>query len=188
MTFSAIDAKRIYDQAEQLYSDSEVDAAIDTMAEKLDALLEQDESSEILALCVMTGAVILAGQLLTRLSTILRLNYLHASRYRGNTVGSDIEWLKQQESPLAGQTVVVIDDILDEGYTLKAIVENCRSAGAGRIISVVLTEKHHDRGCGFKADIVGLTVPDRYVFGYGMDYKGYLRNAPGIFAVTEAHA
>jgi hypoxanthine phosphoribosyltransferase len=84
--------------------------------------------------------------------------------------------------------VLVIDDILDEGYTLEAIVQHCRLEGARRVWTAVLAEKLHERGVDFAADFVGVTVPDRYVFGYGMDYKGYLRNAPGIYAVAERHA
>jgi hypoxanthine phosphoribosyltransferase len=82
----------------------------------------------------------------------------------------------------------VIDDILDEGLTLAAIVEHCRQEGAHRVWSAVLVEKQRQRAIEFQADFVGLTVPDRYVFGYGMDYKGYLRNARGIYAVADAHA
>jgi hypoxanthine phosphoribosyltransferase len=79
--------------------------------------------------------------------------------------------------------VLIIDDILDEGYTLEAIVKACRAEGAAWVASAVAVEKRHGRGCGYQADFVGLEVPDRYVFGYGMDYQEYLRNAPGIFAV-----
>jgi hypoxanthine phosphoribosyltransferase len=82
----------------------------------------------------------------------------------------------------------VIDDILDEGLTLAAIVARCREEGARRVWTAVLVEKQRARAVDFTADFVGLTVPDRYVFGYGMDYKGYLRNARGIYAVADRHA
>jgi hypoxanthine phosphoribosyltransferase len=83
--------------------------------------------------------------------------------------------------------VIIVDDILDEGYTLDAIAAYCREQGAREVVSVVLVRKQHDRCNGFEADIVGMTLPDQYLFGYGMDYKGYWRNAPGIFAVGEEH-
>jgi len=87
-------------------------------------------------------------------------------------------------TPLSGRVVVVVDDILDEGLTLTEILDWCRGAGAARVYSAVLVHKRHDRKPGLRrADFTGLEVPDRYVFGYGMDYRGYLRNAPGIFAV-----
>jgi hypoxanthine phosphoribosyltransferase len=96
-----------------------------------------------------------------------------------------LEWIGQPSTSIEGETVLVIDDILDEGVTLAAIVDACRQAGAKAVYSAVMVEKLHDRGVGFKADFVGLTVQDRYVFGYGMDYKGYLRNVPAIMAVPD---
>ena len=110
---------------------------------------------------------------------------MRASGSISNAFGGGIAWLKREETPLHGQSVLVIDDILDEGYTLEAIVAHCRDAGATRVVSAVLTEKIPQRGCGFRADVVGLTVPDRYVFGYGMDYHGYWRNLKGIYAVND---
>ncbi len=80
----------------------------------------------------------------------------------------------------------MVDDILDEGYTLEAIVAHCMEAGAQKVLSAVLVEKDHQRGTPFKADYVGLLAPDLYLFGYGMDYKGYWRNAAGIYAISDS--
>ncbi len=93
--------------------------------------------------------------------------------------------MRKPEFPLRGRTVLLIDDILDEGYTLEALLVACREMGAAGVFSALLCEKEHDRGADIDGDFIGLKVPDRYVFGYGMDYKGYLRNAPGIFAVAD---
>lgn len=81
--------------------------------------------------------------------------------------------------------MLIIDDILDEGHTLAAIVEYCRDAGAENVYTAVLLDKQHDRKAypGMRADFTGLDVEDRYIFGYGLDYKGYWRNAAGIFAL-----
>lgn len=186
MTVTAADALAVYRSAECLFGEQEVDAIIASMAERLDRELSDTDAGEVVALCVMTGAVILAGKLLPKVESPLLLDYVHATRYRGATTGGDLAWLKRNELPVDGRTVVLIDDILDEGYTLEAIARHCEAQGARRVITVVLAEKRHGRGCGFQADIIGLEVPDRYVFGYGMDYKGYWRNAPGIYAVVES--
>lgn len=183
-SITAAEAHRVFEESEILYDEETVEAAIDAMGRRLNELLALDQN-EKLALSVMTGAVILAGKLLPLISAPMRLDYLHATRYREATAGGKISWLKEPSDELTKRTILVIDDILDEGYTLEAVVKHCRDAGAERVITAVLTEKEHDRSCGFKADVVGLKVPDRYVFGYGMDYKGYLRNAPGIFAIPE---
>jgi len=186
MSITAAEALKVHESADCLFDTAAVEAAIGEMAGKLNHMLEGD--SNVLALCVMTGGVILAGKLLPMIEAPLLIDYIHATRYRGATSGGELAWLKRPDVQLEGRTVLVVDDILDEGYTLEAIVGHCRNEGAARVLSAVLTEKRHDRGCGYQADVVGLTLPDRYVFGYGMDYKGYLRNVPGIYAVSEEDA
>jgi hypoxanthine phosphoribosyltransferase len=168
--------------AEQLYSQEQVERALDRLAVEITGRLSGEDP---VVLSVLNGALIPTGYLLTRLHFPLRQDYIHATRYRGSTAGADLEWIGKPVTTLEGQTVLIVDDILDEGVTLTAIVEACRKAGAKAVYSAVLVEKLHDRGVGYKADFVGLTVEDRYVFGYGMDYKGYLRNTPAIMAVPK---
>lgn len=177
------DVARVLQAADCLYSNAEVDQAIVALAS---TLTKSYEALNPLLLIVMTGGFVFAGQLLTRLDFPLQVDYLHASRYRGGTSGHEIEWRIRPKIPLAGRHVLVIDDILDEGHTLHAVVADCRSAGAMSVRTAVLIEKLHDRKCDdMKPDFAGLEVPDRYVFGYGLDYHEYLRNAPGIYAVPE---
>lgn len=183
MATTADEAQAVFEQADCLYSETEVQAAIDRMAAAITAKLSQ---SDPLVLCVMTGGLLFAAQLLLRLKFPLQIDYIHATRYRGKTSGGDLQWIARPRLPLSGRTVIVLDDILDEGRTLAAILDDCRAAGAGEIYCAVLVDKQHDRRDGLaQADFSGLIVPDRYVFGYGMDYKGYLRNAAGIFAVKD---
>jgi hypoxanthine phosphoribosyltransferase len=177
-------AAAVYRDADCLYERAAVERALDAMAESIRARLD---GTDPVVLAVMTGGLIPAAGLLLRLDFPMRVDYVHATRYRETTAGGELCWKRRHEVPLAGRTVLVVDDILDEGYTLQAIVEHCRCEGAARVWSAVLVEKQHGRGVGFAADFVGLTVEDRYVFGYGMDYKGYLRNAPGIYAVADHH-
>jgi hypoxanthine phosphoribosyltransferase len=182
MSITAEQAWRVYQEADQLYSLEELEVALDRMGEEITRTLE---GKDPVVLSIMNGGLIPTGRLLPRLNFPLRLDYLHATRYREDTSGSDLQWKKTQSESLQGKEVLIIDDILDEGVTLAAIAEHCRKAGASRVLSAVVIEKEHGRSNGFQADFVGLTVGDRYVFGYGMDYKGYLRNAPGIYAVND---
>ena len=168
--------------ADRLYSYAEIAQALDRLAVEITGKLSGEDP---VVLCVLNGALIPTGHLLTRLNFPLRQDYVHATRYRGETSGAELEWIGRPSTSLQGETVLIIDDILDEGITLSAIVKACREAGAKAVYSAVLVEKLHVRGMGYQADFVGLTVEDRYVFGFGMDYKGYLRNMPGIFAVAE---
>lgn len=169
-------------RAELLHGPEAVQQALDRMAAEITAAIGD---SYPVALCVLTGGIIPTGQLLTRLAFPLEIDYLHATRYRGATVGEHVEWVSEPGISLTGRTVLVIDDILDEGHTLADILAFCRAAGATRIYSAVLVEKRHDR-CSpeVSADCVGLEVDDRYVFGFGMDYKGQFRNLNGIYALA----
>ncbi len=182
VTVTAQQAFAVYANADRLYSESEVEAALERMAEAVSARLKD---SNPLVLCVMTGGIVITGKLLTRLNFPLQLDYLHATRYRGATRGGALHWLARPATPLQGRAVLVMDDILDEGWTLAAILEECRAQGVSAVYSAVLVDKQRNRENGLRADFVGLPVEDRYVFGYGMDYHSYLRNAPGIFAVKK---
>jgi hypoxanthine phosphoribosyltransferase len=183
MSITAQQAWQVYQQAERLFSLHEVEAALDRMAE---AVSERLSDSDPVVLTVMNGGLQPAARLLSRLDFPLRQDYVHVSRYRERTHGTDLQWLHRPNCSLAGRTVLIVDDILDEGYTLEALIANCQSMGAKTVQSALLCEKGHGRGADIEGTFVALQVPDRYVFGYGMDYKGYLRNAPGIFAALES--
>ena len=171
------------DAAICLYSAEEVERALDNLAKEIN---QQLADSCPVIMCVMNGGIVPTGMLLTRLDFLLQVDYLHATRYQDETSGNDILWKVEPNIDLKGRTVLVIDDILDEGITLATIIELCESRGADTVLSAVLVEKLHERkASNVQADFVGLKIEDRYVFGYGMDYRGYLRNAAGIFAVRE---
>lgn len=169
--------------AEQLHNDAAVEAALGRMAEAI----ARDLSERIpVVLCVMIGGLVPTGRLLPKLGFPLELDYIHATRYRGATQGGDLVWYARPRTDLTGREVLIVDDILDEGHTLRGIIDDCLSRGAARVRVAALVEKIHDRRHPeVQADYVGLTVDDRYVFGAGMDYRDMLRNAPGIYAVGE---
>ncbi|OAI12261.1 hypoxanthine-guanine phosphoribosyltransferase [Methylomonas koyamae] len=169
-------------QALLLHSEAEVEAALDNMAAQINRTLAD---SNLLVLCVINGGIIAAGKLLPRLNFPLTLDSIHASRYRNATSGSDIHWLYKPTTSLAGRSVLIVDDILDEGHTLQAIADYCLDQGAQQVFTAVLFDKQLDREKPVSPDFVGLTVANHYLFGYGMDYKGYLRNAAGVYACKD---
>ena len=174
--------KYIQTTADLLYSEKEVEAALDKMAEQINVLLADRDP---LLLCVMNGGIVVAGKLIARLRIPLTIDAINASRYQKQTSGGSIEWILKPGEPLEGRTVLIIDDILDEGITLAAIYQYCLDQGATSVYSAVLVNKILDHEKSITPDFIGLEVPNRYLFGYGMDYKGYLRNAPGIYACKE---
>lgn len=172
----------LFNRAELLYHRSEVEAALDRLADCINAAMADRFP---IALCVMGGAVVFAGQLLPRLKFPLEFDYLHATRYRDATRGGEIGWEVLPRKDVRGRSILLMDDILDEGYTLQAVSEKLSELGAAEIRIAVLADKDIGRDKPIRADFVGLTLPNRYVFGMGMDVYGLWRNLPGIYALRE---
>lgn len=178
--------QEVYRKATCLYTRQEIDVALDRMAIEIHEKLEERNP---VFLCVMVGGLIPAGNLLPRLDFPLELDYIHATRYGNATSGGELEWLVRPRVSLKGRTVIIIDDILDAGLTLTAIKDYCSNQGANEVYTAVLLDKQQTRVAGGlpKADFTGIAMEDGFVFGYGMDYQGYLRNAPGIYVVAPEH-
>lgn len=139
-----------------------------------------------IVLVVMNGGLIVAGQILPRLMFPLEVDYVHATRYKGAKTGGALDWLACPSRTLSGRDVLIIDDILDEGITLKAVHDWCYHAGAAKVWTAVATNKRHaNKAAGIQADFIGIDVPNRYIFGEGLDYHGYFRNLTGIYALPE---
>jgi hypoxanthine phosphoribosyltransferase len=175
-----IESEQIRAEADCLFNKSEVTSAISTLAENITAELS---GSNPIVIGIMNGALIPMGMLVPELNFPLQIDYLHATRYREKTSGGEMQWLASPNIEMQDRTVLLIDDIHDEGITLESIKNFCHKEGADKIYSAVLVNKIHNRKNNTCADFIALEVPDRYVFGFGMDYKGMLRNAPGIYAV-----
>ncbi len=177
------DALRVRANADCLCDEAEVNAAYDRIAV---ALEREYVNLNPLVLVVMSGGMVPAAELLKRITFAFELDYLHATRYRGATTGGGLLWKRQPQVELTGRHVLVIDDILDEGRTLLAVRKALQEQVPASLKVAVLAEKHPaTRVPGAEAEFVGLQLPDRYVFGCGMDYKEYWRQLPGIYAVHE---
>ena len=166
--------------SDQIASAEQVDAAVRRVAGEIEAKLG---GSYPLVLAVMGGAVVFAGQLLPMLRFPLDFDYIHASRYGAATRGAGVDWKVSPPGLVSGRTVLVLDDILDHGETMNAIRNRLLELGAARFYCAVLVEKTLGMKKPIAADFVGLTIPDRFVFGCGMDAKGYWRNLPEIRAM-----
>ena len=170
--------------SEVIHDRATLEAAIGRMAERI----SDDYAGEVpVYLTVMHGGMPFAAQLgfaLGERGLDLEFDYLHATRYRGETSGGELFWKHRPATPLQGRRVLLVDDILDEGHTMAGIVAWCREQGATDVRIAALAVKLHDRCVpGMCADYAGVEVPDRYVFGYGMDYHEQGRNLPAIYAL-----
>jgi hypoxanthine phosphoribosyltransferase len=174
--------ENLYARASLLYSQADVEKCLDQMAKAINADLAD---ANPVVISVMTGGLIATGHLLTRLNFNLEIDYVHATRYQGEFVGGEIQWIARPRTNLRGRTVLVVDDILDGGITLAAIKSEMEALGAKKVYTAVLVDKKRIRPQeGLQtADYVGLEIGDRFIFGYGLDYKGYFRNLAGIYEV-----
>lgn len=175
-----IDAQHILDSAELIHSAESVFGAMDRLAGEIARDLA---GTHPLLLSVMGGAVVFTGHLLTRLRFPLDFDYVHVSRYGDATQGGELRWVAAPHEPIEGRTVLVLDDILDEGVTLAAIRRRVLELGAARCLTAVFADKQLGRAKPVTPDYVGLQVPNRYVFGFGMDVSGKWRNLPEIYAL-----
>lgn len=174
----------LMNKAECLYSFDEINQALDRMANEISHDLKNENP---LILCVMTGALITTGHLVTRLHFPLEIDYIHATRYRGAVRGGDLHWLVEPRRELKDRTILIVDDIMDGGLTLAAIIDYCEQMGAKQVKTAVMVNKKRIRepNVNFEPDYIGLHTEDKFLFGFGLDYEEYLRNVPGIYAVND---
>ncbi len=178
----ASESWRLLENADLVCDAEAVDVAVSRVAEEITQTIRDTVP---LVLSVMGGGVVFSGQLLPRLRFPLEFDYVHVTRYRGKTSGGDLKWIVQPRTSVAGRVVLVIDDILDEGKTLAAIKQWLSDNGAQAVYTAVLADKMLKVDKPTRADFVGVSVPDRYVFGYGMDVHNAWRNLPAIYALKE---
>ncbi len=182
MTISSRRATEILDTADLVCSIAQVNAAVSRVACEISAALADTNP---LVLVVMRGAMVFAGQLLPQLTFPLEVDSIDASRYGVATQGGEIHFRALPVSDIAGRTVLVVDDILDEGITLQAIRDKLLAMKARKVLIAVFADKQTGKSRPLAADFVGVTLPNRYVFGFGMDVHGYWRNLPSVYALKE---
>jgi hypoxanthine phosphoribosyltransferase len=180
-------ARSLLKDAELIFDEAAVQQAVDKVAQQLNQRFDSNEGAPFpLVLGVMGGAVVFCGQLLTRLKFPLEFDYMHVTRYGDKDEGGRIEWKVIPRSNVQGRTVIVLDDILDEGETLAHVKKRLLEMGAAEVVVAVFADKNIGKKKPVKADYVGLTLPNKFVVGYGMDAYGYWRNLPGIWAIKTA--
>ncbi|MCB5162416.1 hypoxanthine-guanine phosphoribosyltransferase [Marinomonas algarum] len=180
MTDKIDELNKILEEADCLVDEASINEALDKIASQITA----DLSDKLpLVLCVMNGGLIPTAALIERLSFPLEVDYIHATRYGMETEGAALNWLSYPQTSLKDRHILVIDDIFDQGHTLQAIIEWLEQQGTSSVSTATVINKLHDRKTDMQPDYIGTDVADRFLFGYGMDYKGYFRNLKGIYAV-----
>ena len=174
------EARITLQQAELIISAEEVQTALARVAREINAVLND---AHPLVLSVMGGAVVFTGQLLPLLDFPLDFDYIHVSRYGNGQQGGALNWKVEPRENVRGKIVLVVDDVLDEGETLAAVKQRVLELGAAGFYCAVFADKIKGKSKPIRADFVGVELPDRFVFGFGMDVHGAWRNLPAIYAV-----
>ena len=176
------EALRLLAEAEVVCTPERVQTEVARMAREITARLEGEFP---VVLSVMGGAAVFTGQLLPQLAFPLEFGAIEVTRYNNDIEGREITWRLPPRDNVRGRTVLVVDDILDEGITLAAIRKTLLEMGAAKVLSAVFADKDLGREKPVTADFVGVIVPNRYVFGFGMDAYGLWRNLPAIYALKD---
>tara|TARA_R110002167_G_scaffold152490_2_gene346507 strand:- start:288 stop:839 length:552 start_codon:yes stop_codon:yes gene_type:complete len=180
MTQTINDLNKILDEADCLVDETKLNEALDKMA----AQITIDLADKLpLVLCVMNGGLIPTAALIERLNFPLELDYIHATRYGMETEGASLNWLSYPQTRLKDRHILVVDDIFDQGHTLQAISQWLEAQETSSVHTATVINKLHDRKTNMIPNYVGTDVADRFLFGYGMDYKGFFRNVKGIYAI-----
>lgn len=182
-TLNRAEALKVMADSDLIFDAGQVQAAVQRVA---DGLNKAYATRHPLVLSVMGGAVVFTGQLLPRLTFPLDFDFIAASRYGDETTGRELTWRVAPRANIRGREVIVVDDILDEGVTLAAICDLIREQGAVSVATAVFSDKSIAKPKPIAADFVGLALPNRFVFGFGMDVQGAWRNLPEIRAMREA--
>jgi hypoxanthine phosphoribosyltransferase len=179
---SAQRARDILHDAQEVCSAKLAAETVSRLAGEITHALHNDNP---LVVCVMRGAMVFAGQLLPQLNFPLEVDTVDATRYANSTRGEEIAFRQMPVAEVRGRAVLLVDDILDAGVTLAALRDRLLALGAARVWIAVFALKAVTRSVAVSADFAGVTLPDRYVFGFGMDVYGYWRNLPAVYALNE---
>ena len=161
-------------------SAEEIARALDRLAGEISADLA---AAHPIVSTVMNGGLIFAGHLLPRLDFPLESDYIHVRRYGRGTQGGELEWIAGPHLDVRGRTVLLLDDILDEGRTLSVLRDALLARGAGIVRIAAFARKVRGEPPAIEADYVGVQVPNLFVFGFGMDVGGAYRNLPAVYAM-----
>lgn len=157
-----------------------VDAAWDRLAAGIQPHVQR---GPCVLLGVLLGGMVPLVHVAGRLRGDFLIDYCHLTRYQEGTSGGEIHWVQAPRQRLRDSTVVLVDDVFDQGYTLAALQRHCLEAGARRVIIAVLARKHHERArANLQPDLVGIEAGDEYLFGCGMDLHGRWRHLDAIYA------
>jgi hypoxanthine phosphoribosyltransferase len=176
-----MEENKMLDKVNVLISEEEVDKKI----QELGTQISKDyEGKEIHLVCVLKGGVFVTCELAKRITVPVSLDFMSVSSYGDETVSSGrVKIVKDLDDSIEGKDVLIVEDIIDSGNTLKYLLDLLYSRKPNSIKICTLLDKPERRVTNVDVDYVGFQIPDKFVVGYGLDYAQKLRNLPYIGVV-----
>lgn len=178
-----LDTEGILATSKRLMKQNEVEKLMRTMTKEIEVKLGD---LNLVILTIMSGGLVPTGIFMKYFKSVCELDYIHLTRYGNQTTGGEIKWHRRPQSIVKNRNVLLIDDILDRGITLETAMHECYNQGANSVHTAVMVKKNISCRSGVQnSDFFAVELPEGYLFGSGLDYKGYFRNLDGIYSLNE---
>ena len=165
------------DIARVLVSEEEIRQRVGEVAAQVQA---DFAGGDLVVVGLLTGTLMFLADLVREIDLPLRLDFIGVSSYRDGTESRELVFTKEMKLDVANRDVLLVDDILDTGKTLRAVIDKLEGMAPRQVRTCVLLSKKAHREYEIPADYVGFEIPDEFVVGYGLDYAEKYRNLPSI--------
>ena len=152
-----------------------------------DCISKDYAEQEVVVLCIIKGAMVFCSHLMSHINADVYLDCIDVSRYGSRLEGGELVVKSNPTLNLTNRNLLIVDDMIDQGETLQFVQNYCVNQGAASIKTAVLLQKEHNRKISTEVpiDYCAFTIPDAFVFGFGIDCKGRYRNLPDIYALNQ---
>lgn len=168
-----------------LLTSEQIADLVDRLAQAINA---QFAAQELLILVVLKGALHFASDLIRRLDVALEIDFIRVKSYVGSESQGNVEVLLWPTTPLTGKRVLIVEDLIDTGYTTSFILDRVRQGNPESVSIAVLLDKASRRIENVTLDHCGLEIEDHFVVGYGMDYNEKYRELPDVYILEDEGA
>ena len=166
------------DDVTVLLTEEEINNRLDSLAAEIDEYYQSIGVDEVIAICVMKGSLIFTADLMRKMKTSVILDFLRVSSYSGTNSTGNIQFKNDLSEDITGKHILIIEDIIDTGKTLRGVIEKLWEREPMTIKLCSFLDKPARRTVKIQGDFIGFSIPDHFVVGYGLDYNERYRDLP----------